>query len=67
VKTQVSQAQPAPPNAGVPVLKPPAPSPAPPQKPPAGGAKSPQGKSKSAGADIDAELESLKSEYRPES
>jgi serine/threonine protein kinase len=67
VKTQVSQAQPAPPNAGVPVIKPPAPSPAPPQKPPAGGAKSPQGKSKSAGADIDAELESLKSEYRPES
>jgi serine/threonine protein kinase len=88
VKTQVSQAQPAPPNAGVPVIKPPAPSPAPPgksktpaeieaelasfraqppQKPPAGGAKSPQGKSKSAGSDIDAELESLKSEYRPES
>jgi serine/threonine protein kinase len=54
VKTQVSQAQPAPP-------------PAPPVKPPAGGAQSPQGKSKFAGSDIDAELESLKSEYLGES
>ena len=67
VKTQVSQAQPAPPNAGGQAIKPPAPPPAPPQKPPAGGAKSPPGKSKSAGSDIDAELESLKSEYFPES
>ncbi|MBW4494815.1 MAG: serine/threonine protein kinase [Oscillatoria princeps RMCB-10] len=63
----VSQAQPAPPNAGAPAIEPPAPSPAPPQKPPAGGTQSPLGKSKSAGSDIDAELESLKSEYRPES
>ncbi|WP_017719920.1 serine/threonine-protein kinase [Kamptonema formosum] len=67
VKTQVSQAQPAPPNAGAPAILPPAPTPAPPQKPPAGGAKSPQGKSKSAGSDIDADLESLRSEYFPES